>query len=368
MGAKSTRNTASSQGVPQEPTEPTNTENNNTTPTTEQDAPIGVEAEQAAIRARIAQLEELQKLQEREEELRKLISCPTSSSKGNNRAKRRRNSSESSGSSGREIKVKNINSLTHPTNPQKHKIWVNDLNRAFNGAKRRYRRDYRKILFALDHMNTTCRARWDRYLEEQPDNDRESLEDNWEAFQDWTLTLLKDAANREAQIAMQLEKAKQLEGQSPIDFSIYLDSLEKHLERASEKARALTLFAKLRPELQDHINLHASIVDKTREEVVQLAQRFWDAMPGKNKRRQDNPSGRPNTNKTPRLQQGDSPGPRRPFQPPPPWKNQPPNPNNTEPRFKPRCYNCGQEGHIRPNCTRPPKEGQNQQGNGQRPR
>lgn len=70
---------------------------------------------------------------------------------------------------------------------------------------------------------------------------------------------------------MQLEQARQQEGQSPIDFSIYLDLLENHLERASKNARALTFFIKLRPELQDHLNLHTLITGIVYEKVIQLA-------------------------------------------------------------------------------------------------
>lgn len=358
MGARGTRSTPITMANSQEPSRTENA----ATATQGSGSPLEIEAEQTAIRARIAQLEELQKLREKEEELRRLINCPIGGNPRDAPAKRRRDSQESSGSSGQEIKVKNITALTHPTNPQKHKVWINDLNRAFNGAKRKYRRDYRKILFALDHMNITCRARWDRYLDEQPDNEREEIEDNWDLFQTWTLTLLRDAANREAQIAMQLEKAQQLEGQSPMDFSIYLDSLEKHLERPSEKARALSFFAKLRPDLQDHINLHASITGMTREEVIQMAQRFWDAMPGKGKRKQEAAAEKNRPPKSSRHQRDDSPGNRRLRG----GKYQPSSPNNINPQWKPRCYNCGSENHLRPACDKPPKNPQNTSGNGQR--
>lgn len=325
------------------------------TGTATEDTPLTIRARAAATAERIAQLEELQKLQEREQELQDLLRRNA----GEERSKRQRRASTSSSHSSQEVKVRNITDLRHPTNPQRHKIWINDLNRAFNGAKKKFRRDYRKILFALDHMHIDCRARWDRYLEEQQANGRDDLEDDWDEFQTWTLTLLRDSANRDAQMATQLENAKQREGQSPIEFSIFLDSLEKHLERAPEKTRALTFFAKLLPDLQDHINLHASITDKTREEVVQLAQRFWEAMP-KNKRKSEQ-SGDKGPHKNPRHHRNDSPRGRRPYEDrrnKDQEKGPATYPNTAEPRDKIRCYNCDGMGHLARHCKKPKKEPQ----------
>ena len=277
-----------------------------------------------------------------------------------NAAETRRNSSSSS--SGGEVRAKNINELGHPTNLQKHTEWLNDLNRAFNGAKRRYRKDYRKILFALDHMHSMCRARWARYLSEQTDNNQEVLEDNWEAFQEWTLTLLKDSVNREATMAIRFDRARQLETQGPLDFSIFLDSLEKHLERPSEKTRALMFFAKLQPDLQNYINLNNTIEGKTREEVVQLAQRLWDAMPGKPKRKAETSKDQ-DFRKSQRQTRQDSPGSRRYQASHSLPKPQSRNPNHQEVRGKPRCYNCGSEDHLRYACDKLPKGPRNPQEN-----
>lgn len=54
-----------------------------------------------------------------------------------------------------------------------------------------------------------------------------------------------------------------------MEFSIYLDSLEKYFIRGDEKSRALTFFAKLRLELRNYITLYAGLITgKTREEMV----------------------------------------------------------------------------------------------------
>lgn len=322
-------------------------------------------AEEAAVRERIAQLERLKELQDREKELTDLIR----SYGGGGPAKRGRKASSSSSLSSQEVKVRNITELRHPTNPQKHKIWLNDLSRAFKGAKKKYRRDDRKILFALDHMHMNCRARWDRYVEEQLANGQDHPEDDWDKFQDWTLTLLKDSASRDAQMATQLENAKQKEGQSPIEFSIYLDSLEKHLERAPEKTRALTFFAKLLPDLQDHINLHADITGLTREDVVQLAQRFWEAM-SKNKRK-PNDSEEKGPHKAARHQRRDSPRGHRPNRDrrdkdKDEEKTPATYPNNDRPRGRKQCFNCGSTEHLIYNCDKPRKDRREGQENSQR--
>ena len=93
------------------------------------------------------------------------------------------------------------------------------------------------------------------------------------------MTLLKDATNREA-----LEKARQRNDQSPRDFHLYLDFLEKQFPRASEKQRALSCYAKLQFELRQHIYLHSTAIPDTRE-VVKLATRFWDSMTSLKKRK-----------------------------------------------------------------------------------
>lgn len=128
-------------------------------------------------------------------------------------------------------------------------------------------------------MDTECRARWDRSLDEQEETERQDLENNWDSSKEWTFVLIKDPSNQEPLLMRQLGHAKQRDGQSPSDFHMYLDSLEKHFDRPAEKQRALSFYAKLQVGLQDHINLHSPTLPSNREEMVALATRYWDSIP-----------------------------------------------------------------------------------------
>ncbi|KAK6713275.1 hypothetical protein SNK04_004237 [Fusarium graminearum] len=199
-----------------------------------------------ATRQRIQQLQELAELRKKEEELLQSLGGRIPRDKP---SRTRRNSEDSNSSSGKEVRVRNIVKLNLPITFQQRDAWLSDLTRAFMGAKRKYRKDYRKILLAIDHMDGEARRRWDRYLDELPGNERENTKENWESFKEWSLLLIKDSVNREPLLMKQLENAAQRETQSPQDFHQYLDSLEKNFPRAAERQRALTFYAKLLPML-----------------------------------------------------------------------------------------------------------------------
>ncbi|KAF4446785.1 RNA-directed DNA polymerase (Reverse transcriptase), partial [Fusarium austroafricanum] len=229
-----------------------------------------------ATQLRVAQLEELKTLREKEKALTESLRGLHHLDPGQ---KPRRSPCDSDSSSGGEVRARNITKLTLPTNFQKREAWLNDLKRAFSGARRRYRRDYKKILLAEDNMDEEARERWTQHLAEIPDEQRASTEGNWEAFTEWSLSLVKDAANREPLLMRQLVNAKQRENQSPQDFHHYLNSLEKNFPRPSERERALSFYAKLLPRVQEHIDLHSRGIPDTREATLSLATRFWDRQP-----------------------------------------------------------------------------------------
>jgi hypothetical protein len=360
MAPKAKRNTPAT-------TQPETSENSRTQPEidehSEEDqvAPTElptIEEQQIAVAATIAQLQRLKRLQEEEAELRRALGTQP----GERAARTRRSPHDSDSSSGGDLRIKNITQLPlHPT-IRRREDWLRDLNRAFAGARRKFRKDYKKILFALDHMDQEGRARWDRYLDEQPEEDRENLEDNWERFEEWTLLLIKDSFNREALLFRQLEDAKQRENQSPMDFHIYLDSLEKQFPRHSEKERALSFYAKLQKKLQDHINLHSSTMPDTREEIVTLATRYWDSLSIPRKRSYEGPPASGPNWKSNRRFPRDSPGNRRretdSTKPPLSFINRTPvgqqNPFGRDGK-QIRCYRCNSTEHLIPDCPQPAK-------------
>jgi hypothetical protein len=162
---------------------------------------------QQAMARRIRELEEALRLQERLTQLEREFEARNDTLPKGSRKRRYSHSSESDKDRGGEIKIKNISTLAQPTNARKRLDWIYDLEDAFKAAPRRFRKGATKILYAIHHMHNDCRARWRRHLEEQSSEDREEYSSDWEYFREWTLVLIKDAANRETLLATQIETA-----------------------------------------------------------------------------------------------------------------------------------------------------------------
>lgn len=318
--------------------------------------PNDLDTEFALVRQRIEQLERLQQLQAQEAALREALHIGSST--------RSRNPSPGSNSSGsQEVKVKNLTQLTRNATLRKREDWINDLQRAFAGAPRRYRKGYKKILLALDQMDVECRARWDRYLDEKPTPEaRHEAESDWANFKEWTLTLVPDSAHLDQQVAQQINRAQQRPDQSPRDFHLYLDSLEKHLPRQAEATRALTFYAKLLPSLQDSLNIQVARLPENREELVAMSTRIWEATNSNRKRKSADHSESSTPARRGRYDKK-SPPSRREWRGPPAGRNTtaavkaettslPGNPRGLDGRTL-RCYNCNSENHLAPKCPEP---------------
>jgi hypothetical protein len=222
----------------------------------------------SALQTRVQQLRRMKELRDEEEELeQELQDRGRTESRSRRRRKRHRNDSDSSDEP--EIKVKNIARLTASSSFRHRDDWLADLQRAFDGATRRYRGDSRKILLAVDYMDVEMRAKWNRHVQ------AEETTPDWDAFKAWSLTAL--GIDQLAQVCKALDKAHQRSDQPPAAFQNYLESLEAHLPRDSEDLRAYKFYAKLSVELQDQIDRSSPLIPKVRAEVVILATRFWEA-------------------------------------------------------------------------------------------
>jgi uncharacterized membrane protein YgcG len=268
-------------------------------------SPSGLEGEMQAMQRRIEDLEKLKQMKDLEAELR--LSLRESSG-----SRHRRGSHSSSSSDHKEIKLPNIPLFDLEFSIRQRDEWLMDLKQTFQGAKKKYKKDERKILRALASMVPECRARWQRYLLELDECQLQQATETWSIFQDWTRTLLKHAYNEEVEVAKQMAKAHQKDGQSPQDFHAYLDSLEKKFAPKSEHDRSLFFFAKLTKDLQKHVQLRNASLPETRREMVALAARHWESLtagqPGRNKRKQpDSETADDDKNKTPRQDAADSP-------------------------------------------------------------
>jgi hypothetical protein len=174
------------------------------------------------------------------------------------------------------LKIKNIPTLTYPTSIKKRDEWLRDLSRAFEAAPKKFRSQSKQILFALDYLDTEGRAKWDRYLDDQSEQNQQAAKQSWERFKEWSQDLLRDATNRELNLITSINNATQRYNQSPLEFHNYFDSLEKQEVRKSESERANLFFAKLYPDFRDHMKLNLGTIPETREGMVQIAERMWE--------------------------------------------------------------------------------------------
>jgi hypothetical protein len=199
---------------------------------------VNIRRKRILIEQRCKELEQLQRLQEEEQRLLETlrISKP---------AKRhRREDSSSDDDRYVKIDVKNIDKFTLKSSLRKREEWLNDLQRAFSGNPRKYRKSWARIVLAQEYMDSECRNRWKRHVETMSTSDPQAHDPDWDYFQEFTKTLVRDARFREPNVMEQLVNAKQRDNQDPQDFDAYLDSLEKEFEPRGEKERALEFFSK----------------------------------------------------------------------------------------------------------------------------
>lgn len=317
------------------------------------ETPASVELQ--AIQDRIAQLEQLKQLQAREAELTKELQ----------EGRRHRSYSDSSSDRG-EIKIKNLPTFNLNYTLKQRDDWLLDLKQTFEGARKKYKKDERKILKALAEMEPECRARWHRHVTDLGPERAQVAKTTWEVFEEWTKTLLRHMYNEEAEVMKRLNYAVQLPNQPPEDFHAYLDSLEKKFQPEPEEKRALLFYSKLRYEVQRSLELQNPNLPKDRLEMVSLASRHWHAIQSGLKRShaQTDASSNP-IRKNPKRFQGDSPQnqPRKDFKP----RGQTPHASGSTPRQQNpatsgnpigadgkqlTCYTCGSRDHFAPACPK----------------
>ena len=97
---------------------------------------------------------------------------------------------------------------------------------------------------ANQYMAKDCCSQQDTYLKETPKE-----EGDFKAFLIQTQNLTKENANSTCSLYKQYERANQRESQSPIDFDIYLCTLEQEMTQMSNQERANRFLAKLRDDL-----------------------------------------------------------------------------------------------------------------------
>jgi hypothetical protein len=277
---------------------------------------------------------------------RELTPTPSSSFRGHiSRSRHKRRRISDSSSSEREIKVKNITRLTSSSSFRQRDDWLADLQRAFQGASRRYRKDSRKILLALDYVDNELRAQWNRYAREEVED--QDGDPTWETFTAWSLRAL--GIDQLAEVYKALDRAHQRQEQSPATFNNYLESLEDHLPgpRDREDVRAYKLYAKLSPAIRDQLDKSAATLPKTRHDMVAMATRVWEAQKDRGswkppKSTKDLRGGGGDTGSTVKREDSVTPTAGKPGDTPAPTQSAKDKSNN--------CFKCGKPGYKAREC------------------
>jgi DNA repair exonuclease SbcCD ATPase subunit len=260
---------------------------------------------------------------------------------------------------GQDIKLENIPTFTLNSSLQQRQEWLLDLQQQFEGDRRRFHDDRTQILGALSYMDTTCRQRWYRHVDEKALTLQRNPKEDWPYFQDWTLTLIKNAASLESEVMSQLEKARQQRDEDPREFHARLDTLERHFPRIAEKERALSFFAKLLYDLQDEVRRHIIKLPETREEMIDIAYHFWDLQRSEaNRKRKRTESTEERSRKKDSYQNSQTTNMKRG------WKPKTDKDTPTKTRLNPigengkrnQCFNCGSEKHYSNKCPDPLKD------------
>ena len=111
---------------------------------------------------------------------------------------------------GGDLKTTSISIFKISWNFRQRDDWLSDLDLAFMRAPKKFRKDRKKILYALDKIDRDCKAFWKRYItaREIPEL-RDALYTDYEAFSDWTVSILRNADNRVYEISAIYEKIYQ---------------------------------------------------------------------------------------------------------------------------------------------------------------
>jgi hypothetical protein len=132
--------------------------------------------------------------------------------------------------------------------------------------------DKTRILYAMQYLEGEPRDAWFAKLKSQ---DLDTY--TWDQFMEELLNLIDDPMNRQLQLRVEYETARQRENQSAHAFHAYLSALEDQLGIPSSIDTTMTYYAKLRPELRAQMTNYQDL-PKTRDGVVALAARLESNM------------------------------------------------------------------------------------------
>ena len=267
------------------------------------------------------------------------------------------------------IKGIKITNLTTKFTRQERESWINSLNITFEGDPSTYQMDDAKINKAVQHLDTYCRDKW---ISHRTRRQHDSITNTWGHFLEWTQSLIHNTQNFERDTRVEYNKLRQKFEESPQDFHDRLESYERYLAPVSEEERAARFWSKLDQRLTTRVESNTHPAPTTREQWVDAAEKHWRFMNEERQYLKHEYDRRNNNNHSNRFR--DRNQPKRSSN----QSNQKDN-NSFHPSKRQRidhevdsnpsrggrpfsgprkrssnieCYNCGQKGHIRPECPK----------------
>src|SRR6266487_2643232 len=152
--------------------------------------------------------------------------------------------------------------------------WKKDIERVFEGDPYTYRTGSQRILKALDYLDSSLKSLWYTF------NNQQKGIGKWSTFINWTRDNIQNGQNATATLYEQLNFARQLQDQSPVQFNAYLSAIERDLPQQDNKASAMTFYSKLTKELKRQFKTSDIPIPETRAKCVAVAQRIWEGLHG----------------------------------------------------------------------------------------
>ena len=318
-------------------------------------------------------LEELQKQQELQETLAQIEALergevlpppatvpPPPSSSGSishTRGSKRTRSASSDEEEDRGLSIRPAKlSEYHGKTIREHRDWMEECDTVFRQAHRYFKTDKDRILYAMLALRGSPRQLWGSY---EKVHRLEQEHHTWEFFSGFLIDLIQNPMNRQIRTSQEIQDAYQRNNQSARRFDQYLKNLEDQLPPMDEFHQGSIFLTKLRPNLRKAVLMTIPVPQK-RSELVDLADRLEDVDADKPMKDDSRP---PRGREAEGAQLGNrgrrdrstatGGGPTRDSLPPRSRRDAGGTQANRNDKADITCYNCGERGHIRPNCTKP---------------
>ena len=147
-----------------------------------------------------------------------------------------------------------------------------DIEQVFEGDLHTYQTGSQKILKALDYLDSNLKSLQYTF------NDQQKGVGKWSTFINQTQDNIQNGQNTTTILYEQLNAARQLSNQSPVQFNTYLSAIKRDLLQQDDKVLAMTFYSKLIKELKKQFKTSDIPILETRAKCVAIAQRIQDGL------------------------------------------------------------------------------------------